>query len=361
MKRRVKTRTSIDLSADVEIPERERILPDREAAPTGRRGFLKAFGVGAAATSALLVPDVADAATTSTAVSGEVYALGNMGASPTIALGSSTSDVQVSVVTGTLTANAKVTITGMQAGQLLKFVMTQDSTGGRSLAFTIGSSTVTVGVVPRPSTTTIFEIFYDGAAPWVNQGLWCNTKGQMHLARVEGFTFNVWNGNGYYGDINNPEFWIDGDGFTMNYEASMHFCANTQGWYAQGITQGAYCTTAYSSGEVLIWDIAHPSNVTQSVTANSTLVAGVIPNIENGGFPTSGSAGTPCYFMVHGIAEVQCSTAAVAVGDVLVTSGTAGKAMTNNSASVGTVLGKAISSKSAGSTGTVWAMIGGVG
>jgi hypothetical protein len=93
-------------------------------------------------------------------------ALGSLGATPTLALAAS--DVNV-VATGTLTANATLTITGLTAGAAVRLVVTQDATGGRTLSVKVGSSTLAVNVSPAPNVTTVVDAMSpDGIDLYVN-------------------------------------------------------------------------------------------------------------------------------------------------------------------------------------------------
>lgn len=67
--------------------------------------------------------------------------------------------------------------------------------------------------------------------------------------------------------------------------------------------------------------------------------------------------GQQCSEAISGVVQVTASTAAVSIGDRLVTSTTAGHVQTNNTPSVGTVIGKALSAKSSGSAGSIWILI----
>lgn len=104
-------------------------------------------------TGKLKIGDGASAWTALSYISGSsgprIVALGNMGASPTLALASTDKDV---LVTGTLTANATLTVTGLTAGVSITLVLTQDATGSRTFVFS--PTAKKVGGQPLPFSTT---------------------------------------------------------------------------------------------------------------------------------------------------------------------------------------------------------------
>lgn len=92
---------------------------------------------------------------------------GNLGATPSLAMQSSDKDVWL---TGTLTANAVLTIASLVAGHSVRLLLAQDATGGRTLSVQVGASTVAVPVNAAASTVTIVECFYDGTDLYVGGG-----------------------------------------------------------------------------------------------------------------------------------------------------------------------------------------------
>ncbi|HEU5004919.1 MAG TPA: capsid cement protein [Candidatus Saccharimonadales bacterium] len=116
----------------------------------------------------------------------------------------------------------------------------------------------------------------------------------------------------------------------------------------QGISLNMVVTSSVTAGDVVVVDTTTAGQVTDSTTANSTKVFGVAT--------TTNSAGVSQPIIVSGIYQVNVDTAAVNIGDYLVTSSTTGMATSSSSPSGG-VIGQALSAKAAGSNGTVWARI----
>jgi len=110
------------------------------------------------------------------------------------------------------------------------------------------------------------------------------------------------------------------------------------------------CTAATTTGDLVIIDTVNAGQLTTTTTTDSPLVAGVVV--------TGVGAGATCEVALTGVIQVNVDTGAVGVGDMIVSSGiTAGMGKTNNAPAVGTVLGKALSSKAGGSNGTVWILL----
>lgn len=110
------------------------------------------------------------------------------------------------------------------------------------------------------------------------------------------------------------------------------------------------CSAIVNAGDIVIIDTATAGQLTTTSTANSALVAGVVK---------TGTAlpNQTCEVALNGIIQVNVTSAAVAIGDRLTTSTSAGLGATNNAPSVATVIGKALSAKSAGGPGQVWALV----
>lgn len=93
-----------------------------------------------------------------------VVAGGNLGATPSLAMLSSDRDVWL---TGTLTANATLTITGLLAAQSVRLLFAQDATGGRTLSITVGGSTAAVSFPAAANAAAIVDCLYDGTDLYV--------------------------------------------------------------------------------------------------------------------------------------------------------------------------------------------------
>ncbi|MEX2209410.1 MAG: capsid cement protein [Patescibacteria group bacterium] len=146
------------------------------------------------------------------------------------------------------------------------------------------------------------------------------------------------------------QFYIDKDGNVFVEGGKLQF--NNVGNDHSALAKKFICTAAAGLFNVVIIDTANPGQVTTTTTANSPLVVGIV-----GAFGVT--AGSECPITIGaGVTQVAVDTAAVNVGDLLVTSSTAGRATVNNSPAVGTVFGKALSSKAAGSNGTIWVLLG---
>jgi hypothetical protein len=103
-------------------------------------------------------------------------------------------------------------------------------------------------------------------------------------------------------------------------------------------------TGTVAANDVVEIDISNAGKV-QQAAANSTKVFGIA---------SSGVTNAAEDIVVYGTYQVNADATAVSIGDLLVTSSTAGKATpSTGSAAIGTVVGRAMSSKGAG-IGTVW-------
>jgi hypothetical protein len=89
---------------------------------------------------------------------------GSMGATPSLAMQATDTIVDY---TGTLTANATLTITSLVAGQELRLLLTQDATGGRTFAITVGASTASVTINTVAAATTLVTAVYNGTDLYV--------------------------------------------------------------------------------------------------------------------------------------------------------------------------------------------------
>jgi hypothetical protein len=93
-----------------------------------------------------------------------IVAGGSLGATPSLAMLSTDAEVEY---TGTLTANATLTITSLVAGQELRFLLTQDATGSRTFAITVGASTASVTINSLALSATLVIAVYDGTDLYV--------------------------------------------------------------------------------------------------------------------------------------------------------------------------------------------------
>lgn len=89
------------------------------------------------------------------------FALGNMGATPSVDLGSVVN--QRAMVTGVLNANAALTLANLAAGQVTLLLLTQDGTGGRTLS--INGTAVTIPGTAGAS--CVIQCTYDGTSLYV--------------------------------------------------------------------------------------------------------------------------------------------------------------------------------------------------
>ena len=116
----------------------------------------------------------------------------------------------------------------------------------------------------------------------------------------------------------------------------------------QGISMSMVVTSATTAGDVVVIDTTNAGQVTDSTTANSKQIFGIAT--------TTNTAGLAQQIMTSGMYQVNVDTAAVNIGDYIVTSSTTGRA-TSSSAPTGGVVGQAMSAKTSGSNGTVWVRI----
>lgn len=91
---------------------------------------------------------------------------GSLGASPSLNVAAQANPLDV-IYTGTLTANATLTITGLAAGARLRILLTQDGTGGRTFSITVGGSTAAVTVDLAASASSVADAVYDGTDLYV--------------------------------------------------------------------------------------------------------------------------------------------------------------------------------------------------
>ncbi len=106
---------------------------------------------------------------------------------------------------------------------------------------------------------------------------------------------------------------------------------------------------AVERGDVMVIDPSGRGETTLSMEPRSTLVAGISSTAaEFDEIPLAAAGIVPC--------KVSAENGAIAVGDLLVTSGTPGHAMRDGSPAVGTVLGKALEPLAAG-TGVIRVLV----
>jgi N-acetylneuraminic acid mutarotase len=122
---------------------------------------------------------------------------------------------------------------------------------------------------------------------------------------------------------------------------------NTQNVISKNFT----CTVAVSAGDIVAIDTAHAGQVTKITTADSPLVSGVVVG--------AASAGATCEVAISGTIQANVDTGAIAVGDIITTNTTGGQGHTNNTPPIGAALGRALSSKAGGSSGSVWILMSG--
>lgn len=90
-----------------------------------------------------------------------VVVAGNLGATPTLTIAGDDREVWM---TGTLTANAALTISGLATVAIVRLLLLQDGTGGRTLS--VNGTTVTVNATA--SSPSIMSCYFDGTNLWVN-------------------------------------------------------------------------------------------------------------------------------------------------------------------------------------------------
>ena len=112
------------------------------------------------------------------------------------------------------------------------------------------------------------------------------------------------------------------------------------------ITKSTVVTGTVAANDVLVIDTTTAGQVKRATVYGATGVFGI----------ATGSGATKDV-VIGGIYQVTADTAAVAIGDQLVTSSTTGQVTPTSSPSIGTSIGRALSSKAAGSSGTVWVQV----
>lgn len=105
---------------------------------------------GAAATVAALIAAAAPLPT--------ITAGGLLGAASTLALGG----LKEVWLTGTLTANLAITVTGLTVGAKFRLLFAQDATGGRTLAINDGTGAVAVAIPLGAFAGVIVSGYFDG-------------------------------------------------------------------------------------------------------------------------------------------------------------------------------------------------------
>ncbi|MBI4034362.1 DUF2190 family protein, partial [Candidatus Saccharibacteria bacterium] len=112
------------------------------------------------------------------------------------------------------------------------------------------------------------------------------------------------------------------------------------------ITKSTVVTGTVAANDVLVIDTATAGQVKRATVYGSTGVFGIAT-----------SSGTPQDIVIGGVYQVTADTAAVAIGDWLVTSSTTGQVTPSSNPSIGTSIGRALSAKAAGSSGLVWVQV----
>jgi len=114
----------------------------------------------------------------------------------------------------------------------------------------------------------------------------------------------------------------------------------------QGISLSMVVTSAVNAHDVVIIDTGTAGQVTTVGASGSNKVFGVAT--------TTNTAGIAQPIMTSGVYQVTADTNVINVGDMLVTSVTTGQVASSTSSAAGTVLGRALSAKAAGSSGLIW-------
>ena len=90
---------------------------------------------------------------------------GNLGATQTLSF----TGIDEHNLSGILNSNLLVTFTNLHSAARFRIMVTQDSTGGRVLTLTDGTSTFTPVLDLSPSATTIVKGFYDGTDVYIEE------------------------------------------------------------------------------------------------------------------------------------------------------------------------------------------------
>jgi len=124
-----------------------------------------------------------------------------------------------------------------------------------------------------------------------------------------------------------------------------------RGGQAQNVvTKKFVCTAAVNAGDILVVDTANAGQVTTTNTANNTKIIGAARGTV--------AAGATCEVALSGVLQVNIPTmTAVTLGDMITSTTTAGLGAPNATPAVGTVIGKAIQAKSAGTGSSVWVIL----
>jgi hypothetical protein len=116
-----------------------------------------------ATTTTAALAGKADATATTAALAAKsdvpaITAAANLGATATFALAASGEKW----LTGVLTANLILTLTGLAAGARGQLILTPDATGGRTLTVTDGTTSAVVTVNSAASASTVVDAYFDG-------------------------------------------------------------------------------------------------------------------------------------------------------------------------------------------------------
>lgn len=192
------------------------------------------------------------------------------------------------------------------------------------LALVFLFSAVTAPLAPARAANT-------DTANWSGQGTY-NAKDMVHID--SNYNLRLYNGSLFFGD----------NQLAPSTDSTQTTPSTSVGGY-YGIKVPIKYVEAVTNGDVICSSNVATGNGRKCTTTGSTTVIGVADNTY--------ALGAVGWMTVGGYALIK-TTHTVAIGDILIsTAGTAGNASTNNSASNGTVIGKALSTGAAAGANTL--------
>lgn len=289
--------------------------------------------------------------------------------------------VKTVTLTGNITVNAP--LNAPSGGKVLWLVFTQDATGGRSVtwnaAFNMSANEqanraanaitifrfANVGTSASPvwrkigsqaskllvGETGFGDVFdfvglshADVAAVATDYGLLLSSAGTILNAKT---SVQLALGGTVFGTL-------DAGAFTMTkvIQTNNLLTFRDVGLAQGGMAKRLVSNAAFGAGDIVCADASGNGRVGPTVTPSDPLVVGV-------SLGAPGAAAVNVDIAISGFQQVNVDVGAVAVGDLLVTSATSGKAKTApaTGSPAGTVFAKAVTAKAGGASGQVWALI----
>lgn len=251
-----------------------------------------------------------------------------------------TTNSRIGIGTATL-SNAQLTVQNSGASTFIASFLDNSGTSRFSVTdtgtVTIGGAVNSSGVITASSGASTGRVQIGNVGPSSKAGLTFGTANDTNLYRDAADTLKT-----------DDSFQAANVTATFSVAAGSSFNINNSGnWGSGSVRRDATVGTGgVNANDVVVVanDGANGARAMQTTTARDPKVYGVAV--------ATVAANNPVSVVILGNVPVNVDTAAVAVGDQLVTSSTAGLATVDNNATTG-IIGYAVGTKAAGSTGTV--------